>query len=150
VSGKKKVRDRKPKGKATKRVASAAVAEVKDERYLGWRVAEVDFGGAWGWANMAPGDMERLRHELVEFEKEPIWSLKRKRWLKLIPVDDMKQGASDRLTEIDREDDGLWQLHLLHHKWRVWGFLEGATFFFLWWDPDHTVATGACRNRSGG
>lgn len=52
-----------------------------------------------------------------------------------------------RLAKINKQEDGLWQLHLKHKKWRVWGYFEDPEFFFLWWDSDHAVATGKSRKR---
>lgn len=111
----------------------------------------MDFEGTWGWAKLVSVDCERLHQELQAFEDETLAFLKQRRWLKLIPPQDMTQGAVRRLRELGRDDpEGLWQLHLAHDKWRVWGFLEEPLFYVLWWDPDHSVATGKSRSRSGG
>jgi hypothetical protein len=135
--------------KAAKRVPSAKPPDPSGELFIGWRFEQIDFESEWGWRTMSPACTERLRQELVTFEKEPLRTLKDKRWVKFIPIREMVYGAKDRLEEIGRDDEGLWQLHLGYDKWRVWGFLDegSGAFYFLWWDPDHGVATGKCRNR---
>jgi len=141
----------KPGQKPAKRVLHAAEPPGRWPDHLTWRVAQVDFGGEWGWGRfgqMDVADRLRLQQELVAFENEPLAVLKQRRWVKLIPPKDMNHAAWSRLQEIGRDDpDGLWQLHLAHKKWRVWGFLEGSCFYILWWDPHHSVATGKCRTR---
>jgi len=108
---------------------------------------QLDFGGEWGWSKLDPADASELRQQLVDFEQVELWKLRKANWVKFISTTEMDHKAGDRLKEIGKDDDGLWQLHLHSHKWRVWGFLEKACFYFLWWDPKHSVATGKCRNR---
>lgn len=144
--GGKKVKGKSGK-KPQKRVPAAPPVETFDDRCLGWRTGQIDFQGEWGWAKLDPADAPRLRQELVAFEGESLQVLKDKRWVKFISTKEMDYKARDRLAEIEKDDEGLWQLHLAFSKWRVWGFLDGAVFYFLWWDPTHSVATGKCRNR---
>jgi hypothetical protein len=133
-----------------KRVLKPAEPEVPAKPVrLTWGLAQVDFDGEWGWRKLVGEDCERLHREMDAFESEQLVTLRKKRWVKLIPPKDMVNDAQKRLKEIGRDDpEGLWQLHLAHNKWRVWGFLEDSTFYVLWWDPDHSVATGKSRTRS--
>lgn len=138
------------KDRPTKRVLKPVERVAPPDRdRLTWRLAQIDFDGEWGWANLASGDCQRLHQEMDAFESEKLATLRQKKWVKVIPPKDMVNAARKRLREIGRDDpEGLWQLHLGHNKWRVWGFLEGSTFYVLWWDPDHSVATGKSRTRS--
>lgn len=122
-------------------------ADEESDRHLSWRFEGVDYGGTWGWLNLQSSDAKDLNAELVQFEREQIYVLKRRRWLKFIPMKDMRPGVEDRLREIGREDEGLWQLHLSRNKWRVWGFYEEPVFYILWWDSRHDVCTGRSRQR---
>jgi hypothetical protein len=93
-------------------------------------------------------DVPGLERELVAFQDEPIWSLRKKNWLKFVPGEDMTHDGQRRLTEVNPQEEGLWQLHLGQNKWRVWGYFEEPEFFFLWWDSNHGAATGKSRRRS--
>ncbi len=146
--GEKKVKRKAPKKRASKRVLHAAASEPGDgERHIAWRMGQIDFTSEWGWQNLDPADAEELKQELVVFEREPLRTLKDKRWVKFIPTKDMEHRAAERLHELERDEEGLWQLHLSRHKWRVWGFLEDASFHIFWWDPEHNVCTGHSRTR---
>lgn len=117
------------------------------DRYLVWRFGRLDYDGKFACRTLVGNDVPELERELVAFQQEPIWSLRRKNWLKFVPADEMTQDGQRRLFQVSKQEDGLWQLHLQRHKWRVWGYFEDPEFFFLWWDGDHGVATGRCRKR---
>lgn len=134
---------RKPK----KRVTTPPEIAEPSLRYLVWRFGRLDHGGRFGCQQLVQVDAPRLERELVAFQSEPIWSLRRKRWLKFVPVADMTPDGQRRLAEVSEQEDGLWQLHLARDKWRVWGYFEDPEFFFLWWDNEHGVATGRSRSR---
>jgi hypothetical protein len=132
-----------------KRVPTGPAAEPAEERFLVWQFGKLDHSGPFCCSNLALPEVPVLEKELAEFQSEPIGSLRRKRWLKFIEVQDMAREAQGRLGEISQaQEDGLWQLHLAHDKWRVWGYFDTPHFTFLWWDGDHAVATGRSRHRS--
>jgi hypothetical protein len=108
----------------------------------------LEHDGDFGWQKLTVGCADILEKEVCVFQETPIHELRSKKWLKFIPISDMKIPAQNRLRRISKQQDGLWQLHLHHDKWRIWGYYEEPNFAFLWWDPDHGVATGASRRRS--
>ena len=115
--------------------------------HLVWRFGRLDHFGRFACQTLAGADVPALEQELVAFQSEPIWSLRRKHWLKFVPASDMTPDGQTGLSAINPQEDGLWQLHLHRYKWRIWGYFEDPEFFFLWWDSDHAVATGKSRNR---
>lgn len=136
---------RKPKKRVT---TSPEAAAPPSNGFLVWRFGRLDHAGAFGCNTLAAGDVEGLEKELVAFQREPIYALRAKKWLKFVPIEDMTPDGRKRLFQIsDNQGDGLWQLHLGRWKWRVWGYFEDPEFFFLWWDSAHTVATGRSRKR---
>ena len=71
--------------------------------------------------------------------------MKRSKLAKAISVEQLCQGARDRLIEIERDDtERLWELRIpTNDGWRAWGSVEGDQIFnLLWWDPEHTVCRG--------
>jgi hypothetical protein len=105
-----------------------------------WRLARVDLGGRWGWAQLVTGHVEKL-HELMSiFEAETPRKLRGTNRMKDIPPEHLCRDAQKRLAEISQDDAAqLTELRFGHAKWRVWGVLNGSMFDVLWWDPDHTV-----------
>ncbi len=132
--------------KPTKKVPKGPPSEPSD-RYLVWRFGKMDWNGDFGCDKLGLVDAPELEQELAAFQAEPIWSLRKKNWLKFISVQDMTTEGRQRLAEVNQQEDGLWQLHLNRYKWRVWGYFEDPEFSFVWWDSDHGVATGKSRNR---
>ncbi len=59
----------------------------------------------------------------------------------------MTPKGQKALGEVSEQEEGLWQLHLGRNKWRIWGHYKEPEFFFLFWDPDHEIATGKSRHR---
>lgn len=105
-------------------------------------MGRLDKDGLFSWLKLEPGDVAQLENELVAFEERTLAELRRLRWLKLIPLDDMTVKGQSRLQEISDEKEGLWQLHLAYGKWRIWGYFEDPAFYIVWWDPNHDVCTG--------
>jgi hypothetical protein len=65
-----------------------------------------------------------------------------------IPVEDIAIAAQARLGALEQDDlEELWELRFGYTDWRAWGVLDRSTFYFLWWDPNHTVCTGKDRAR---
>lgn len=132
--------------KVAKKVSSEPQPEHAD-RYLVWRFGRLDHEGTFACGTLDPSHVANLEHELTQFQSEPIWSLRKKKWLKFVPASDMTAAGQGRLSEINDQEDGLWQLHLTRDKWRVWGYFDDPEFFFVWWDSGHAVATGKSHNR---
>ena len=113
-----------------------------------WQFGQLDHEGEFGWHHLALEDVEELEQEVVAFQNDPIHELRRKGWLKFIRIEDMTAAAQKRLRTVNRQENGLWQLHLARYKWRIWGYFEDPRFSFLWWDRDHAVASGRSRQRN--
>jgi hypothetical protein len=146
------VPDKKPRVKKTvkpkKRATIGAVdPQAASERFVAWRLGQVDLGGEWGWRNLASDHLATLHSHLVAFEAETFSDLKRNRRAKSVPVDHLCREAQDRLIELERDDtEQLWELRIpTTDSWRAWGLVDGAVFYFIWWDPDHTVCRGLAK-----
>lgn len=107
----------------------------------------MDLDGDFSWLGLTSECVAELEQELATFERKSIDELRRLRWLKHIPVREMTVDAQRRLRAISAELEGLWQLHLSRHRWRVWGWFEDPMFYVVWWDPNHNVCTGNSRKR---
>jgi hypothetical protein len=116
---------------------------LKPERFaqhpLSWHLSGVDFGGEWSWANLDSAHLATLHEKLLDYEQTPLQQLKRQKRAAQIPTTDVTVKAQNRLKTIKRDDSQVWELRLGHEKWRVWGVIRETIFYFLWWDPDHTV-----------
>lgn len=116
---------------------------------LTWRFGRLDLSGSWGWLLLNPGLSDRLHRVMVEYESVPIHKLGHDQRLKAIPVSDLCEDARDRLEKLQQTDlEELCELRLGVGRWRVWGIQNGSVIDLLWWDPEHTVCTGADRARS--
>src|SRR4051794_6284454 len=104
--GDKRVKDYKKKKKSQKRVLPAPSEPDSGEQCLGWRMEQIDFAGEWGWSGLNRADADRLRQELIPFEREPLRKLKDKRWVKFIPAAEMVSGAQDRLRKTESDEEG--------------------------------------------
>jgi hypothetical protein len=106
---------------------------------LSWHLAQVDFAGQWSWAKLDSKHLSDLHKKLLDYERLTLATLKRQHRARQIPTADLCRAAQNRLAAIKRDDTELWELRLGHHKWRTWGAIRGSIFYFLWWDPEHTV-----------
>jgi len=123
--------------------------EPEEQRLLAWRMARVDLDEEWGWRKLDAADLEQLHRLLTEYETTPLHKLRHDERIREIPVEDICPEAQERLARLEQEDiEALHELRLGHHNWRAWGILDRSTFYFLWWDPEHTVCTGRDRARS--
>lgn len=134
------------KTEAPKRVVKPAGAAPHD-RCLVWRFGRLDHETQFGCQTLPKAHVKELEGELAVFQGQPIPTLLDKRWLKFIPADDMTPDGQKELAKVSTQEEGLWQLHLHRHKWRIYGYFADPEFFFLWWDGDHDVATGRSRTR---
>jgi hypothetical protein len=115
---------------------------------LVWRFGRMDLEGQFGCHLLRFDDVGELETELKTFQEEPIWALRKRKWLKFVGIDEMTADGRRRLEAVNKQEDGLWQLHLGRYKWRIWGYFEDPEFYFFWWDNSHAVATGKWRNRA--
>lgn len=143
----KKVRGSTGRSRPSKRVPQQAPPEAQDYRHLVWRFGRLDHATDFACHTLVGTDVQTLEGELERFQKEPIYQLRRKDWLKFIGKDEMTPTGQKALSQVSTQEDGLWQLHLGQHKWRIWGHFDQPEFFFLFWDPDHQIATGKSRRR---
>ncbi len=115
--------------------------------HLVWRFGRLDHATQFNCQQLLAADSAELETELEVFQDEPIYMLKRKRWLKFIPVAEMTAKGQKALGEVNEQEEGLWQLHLLRHRWRIWGYFEDPEFYFLFWDLATTSPPGESRRR---
>jgi hypothetical protein len=109
------------------------------DRYMAWRLSHVDMDGDWGWGNLASHHVEALHVKLVDIEALTLGELMARRGTKQVSVENLPSPAQKRLQAIRRDDvDELWELRFTGTQ-RIWGVIQGSIFYFLWWDPDHTV-----------
>jgi hypothetical protein len=131
-----------PKG--NKAVRTEALKAV--DGHIVWRFGRLDKEGEFGWQNLSEDCLVDLERELEEFQSRPLSVLRRElKWLKYIGSTEMAPAAQKRLSQIANKETGLWQLHLGHDRWRVWGYFEDPEYYFVWWDPDHLVCPGKYR-----
>jgi len=110
-----------------------------------WCFCHLDFSGQWGWGNITSrDDLFEIHQRVRDFETMTWGEIERKRTKKGTPQNHSLERykicaeAQRRLSEIRLESDTLFSLHVNGRK-RIWGIKEGSTFYFLWWDPEHTV-----------
>jgi hypothetical protein len=145
--GGKRISSKDGKGKPAKRVTEQPGIAEPSHRRLIWRFGRLDHDTAFGCQHLLSTDVRELEKELETFQEELISALRQKRWLKFVPVDDMTQAGQKALSAVNDKEEGLWQLHLLRYKWRIWGYFEDPEFFFVFWDCNHNIATGTSHRR---
>jgi hypothetical protein len=144
----KRVNDKSQIKTAPKRVEIEPDFSGKDRRFLVWRFGRLDHETEFGCQTLVSTDVKALEQELAVFQREPIWRLRRNEWLKFIPAKDMTRAGQEALQRINKQEEGLWQLHLHDERWRIYGYYEEPEYFFLWWDGGKKVATGRSRRRT--
>lgn len=127
-----------PKVQKKPKVGDVDVAAARDRR-LSWRLSGVDFHGPWGWNKLTDAELPQLHRQLLDYERETLAALRTGKRIQPIPAEDLCSEAQTRLIDQKRDDAELWELRLGYKKWRAWGVLTDAVFYFLWWDPEHTV-----------
>jgi len=112
--------------------------------YPSWQFAVADWGGPFGWDNLADGEFKQI----LEWMK----SIESLTWCEILqqsasknakhhemPLDRIEKNARDRLDEISQSDiDCLFSFRISGPK-RIWGICDGSVFKVLWWDPGHQV-----------
>jgi hypothetical protein len=137
------------------RVSTLANKSVLSERHLPssahlvWRFGQLDHDGDFGWHNLTLDCVQELERQLENFQSTPIHVLEKDKRLKFVEIGDMTPVAQVRLriVAVGIGLEGLTELRLGFKRWRIWGHFQDPQFSFLWWDPDHKVATGAARRR---
>lgn len=105
----------------------------------GLKFADLHADCKWSWQKVDPAHLESLHSQLVGMEGKTLHALQKNGGVKDIPAHHLKCAAKERLKELRLEEaDTLWELRL-DRKWRVWGLVEGSTFYFLWWDENETA-----------
>jgi hypothetical protein len=137
--------------KAKKRPSTGGIdPDALADGSLSWRMSFVDFDGTWGWQALKPTDAQRLHRALLDYERQPLRTLRSQKRICPIPVSDICEEAQKRLEALGRDDvEELWELRLGVEKWRTWGTLVDLGYSFLWSDPDHTVCRGRPRGKRG-
>ncbi len=111
---------------------------VKDQP-IAWGLRWVDWGGDHGWRTLDLSQIETLHAEFSKLEGSTFFELEQGRKIKDIPVAHFKLGPRKHLKQIGLEEaEVMWELRLAN-KWRAWGLVEKAIFYFLWWDEKETV-----------
>lgn len=114
-----------------------------------WGLSLVDIDGEWGWQNVTRSDLAGVVALLREMEKLT-WSKirtqmtggKRRRGAlhKYIPMSSCSPSAQARLAQLGLEEHDGFCFRFRHgNLGRLWGVVEGTTFYPVWWDPAHTV-----------
>ncbi len=113
--------------------------DVRKHEPLSWGLKRLDLACDWSWRNLDGQHIEQVHDELVSLEGRTLSELLRERKVKDIPVGHLKPAPSARLKQLRLEEaEVLWELRL-PNKWRAWGLVEKAVFYFLWWDEDEAV-----------
>lgn len=128
-------------GEVAPRKAPTAVRDpdiVKDQP-ISWGLGWVDWEGDHGWRTLDLKHVETLHDELSKLEGRTFFELERGKQIKDIPVEHFRRGPKKRLKALGLEEaEVMWELRL-PNKWRAWGLVEKAIFYFLWWDEKETV-----------
>ena len=106
----KRIRGGTGPAKPKKRVTTAPAVVAPSAGYLIWRFGRLDHGGEFGCQTLLHADVKGLESELEAFQRDPIYSLQRKGWLKFVRAEDMTHAGRQRLANISKQENGLWQL----------------------------------------
>lgn len=95
-------------------------------------------GGRWGWGGVTTNDLlVNIIPKLQSFETQT-WAQIEGSNNHSVDLDKCIKDASDRLAELDINEDSLFSLRLTG-KQRIWGIKDVAILRILWWDPEHEV-----------
>jgi hypothetical protein len=122
-----------------KRPAASTDPNVLKHKPLSWGLKRLDLDCEWSWRDLDGQHIDTVHDELVSLEGRTLDELLRERKVKDIPINHLRSKPSARLKQLKLEEaEVLWELRL-PNKWRAWGLVEGAVFYFLWWDEDEEV-----------
>jgi hypothetical protein len=146
--GGKRVKGNTGKATAAKQVTEPPDSAAPSSKHLVWRFGRLDHETEFGCHTLLSTDVRALEKELEVFQEEPIWRLRALDWLKFIPIDEMTPAGQAALVRVNKQESGLWQLHLHSERWRIYGYFRDPEYYFLWWDGEKKVATGKSRKRN--
>ena len=113
--------------------------EPRQDARITFGLSRMDNDGSWSWANMTPAHVKMIAEACAGWQTLRNGEFMNMAGNKPIPVENLCPAAQKRLTEIELDDyDRLWELRLGGTE-RIWGVLEDAVFYVVWWDPEHEV-----------
>lgn len=122
----------------SKRPTFEADPTARPDDRIAWRFARLDLHGKWGWSALGE-DANAVLAKLRNFESLTLGELMRLEGSTQIGTEDLPAPAQKRLVDTGHDDlDAVWELRLTG-KQRIWGAIDRAVFYLLWWDPEHTV-----------
>ncbi|HEV8065977.1 MAG TPA: hypothetical protein VGP46_14140 [Acidimicrobiales bacterium] len=113
-----------------------------------WRVSRLDLEhDRWGWHNLNVTGVVKVLEFLKQMEQltwreiqaQQTGTSRRGALHKYVPLESLCGAAQDRLTELNADDGSDLFRFRLGNMPRLWGLVEEATFYPLWWDPRHEV-----------
>lgn len=114
-----------------------------------WRFGLMDITGQWGWGNVESKEkLLKITDKLKVFEAMTWEEIGKKGVSHPMPKDRITRYAQKCLSgkRIDADElETLYSLRLSSRE-RVWGIREREVFYFLWWDPEHSVYPVEPRN----
>lgn len=143
-------------GESDRRVPKLSRLGVLGDDKPFWRFALVDVDGPWGWGSITPDDLRTVLAFMREMERTTWREIRnhqtggnRRRGAKhkFIPQEHCITDATKRLTdvlELDEFNDSWFRFRVSGER-RLWGVVQGTTFYPVWWDPRHEVCPGKDR-----
>lgn len=130
----------------TKTPRGGSLASDISARNFRWRVDQADYGGQWGWRDVAIQTLfGSIIPKLHDFESMT-WSAIAGSGSHFVAIEDLCTEAQTRLRELERdEQDQLFSLRL-DGRMRIWGVRDVGIFRMLWCDPEHTVCPSDLRH----
>lgn len=123
----------------SKKPAAVRDPNIIKNQPISWGFGWLDWEGEHGWRTFDVKLTEKLHDELTKFEGRTFFELEKANQIKDIPVEHLRRGPKKRLKDLRLEEvEVLWELRM-PKKWRAWGLVEKAIFYFLWWDEKETV-----------
>lgn len=126
--------------------ASPSPAKVPKGEPEDTRTKQIEYSFAWfdnwDWSRKYEPDssFHLVAHKLRGYESQTwgqVW--KDKHYNHFIDRESLCKTARDRLVFLHMDEiDQLFRFRLTGAQ-RIWGFLQGAVYCVLWWDPDHLV-----------
>lgn len=113
--------------------------QVKDERPL-WRFRRFDVDGQWGRQGIELNHLfDEILTKMTHYESMTWGHIKSDhRRNHFVRKTRLVKEAQQRLDELRITEERLFRFRLSGLE-RVWGIVDGAVFYLLWWDPNHEV-----------